>query len=302
MDWENWLRVAAEPPSDNEDDKRQRTETQIRDALADYEGLQGRPYIVYAKGSYANNTNVRLNYDVDIAVEYRGFFYFDLCFDFEDSGPTDVGITTPSKDPYTRTDFKRDIRAALVKAFGENAIEDGTVAYRVREKKTTLPADVVPCWEYRRYDHLVNGRPTYHEGARIYPTSGGYKNNFPKRQLTNGRDKNKRTGYRYKRMVRALKKLETRLVADGKLAAELPSYLTECLVYNVSDVVFGHTAFKADMREVLAQIFNATLATGNSDDWEHVHGLLYLFRGSTEWTTQDVHAMADAAWDELGFE
>ena len=206
-DWEAWLRRSAEPPSKNEDEKRQRTEDQIRAALDAYEPLQQRRYIIYAKGSYANNTNVRLDYDVDIAVEYRGFFYSDLCFELEGASDADVGIVA-SSDPYSRADFKSDIRAALIAAFGSTAIEDGRVAYRVREKKTTLPADVVPSWEYRRYDRIVNGIPQYHEGARIYPTSGGYKNNFPKRQLTNGRAKNTRTGLRYKRLVRALKKLK----------------------------------------------------------------------------------------------
>jgi hypothetical protein len=196
-DWEDWLRRAAQRPSDNEDQKRQRTEDQIREALAAYAPLRQRNYVVYAKGSYANNTNVRLDYDVDIAVEYRGFFYSDLCFELEGASDAAVGISA-SDDPYGRADFKKDIRAALVGAFGESAIEDGRVAYRVRERKTTLPADVVPSWEYRRYDRIVNGVPQYHEGARIYPSSGGYKNNFPKRQLANGRAKNERTGRRYK--------------------------------------------------------------------------------------------------------
>jgi hypothetical protein len=201
MDWEEWLRNAARRPSDNEDEKRERTEDEIRDALADYEPLAGRPYVVYTKGSYANNTNVRLDYDVDIAVEYRGFFYFELMFDLADYEPADVGIDAPSKDPYTRADFKRDIKAALVEAYGESAVETGRIAYRVREKKTTLPADVVPCWEYRRYDTIVNGVPTYHEGSRIYPSDGGHTENYPKIQRTEGTAKNNRTGRRYKRMV-----------------------------------------------------------------------------------------------------
>ena len=301
MDWEAWLKTAAKPPSDNEDDKRQRTEDQIRAALANYNGLAGRPYIVYAKGSYANNTNVRLNYDVDIAVEYRGYFYSDLMFALADKEKAEIGLH-PSDDPYTRDEFKRDIRAALVAAYGASAIKDGKIAYRVRAKSTTLPADVVPSWEYRRYDKIVNGVASYKEGARVYPSTGGYKNNFPKLQLLNGTTKNSCTGYRYKRMVRALKKLQTRLVDEGKLMEALPSYLTECLVYNVPDDSFNHTTYKADMRAVLATIFNATLASGDSDDWHEVHELVYLLRGHQSWTTAEVQTMAGAAWDMMGFE
>jgi len=175
------------------------------------------------------------------------------------------------------------------------------VAYRVREEKTTVPADVVPSWEYRRYDRIVNGVPEYHEGARIYPTSGGFKNNFPKRQLTNGRAKNTRTGLRYKRMVRALKKLDGHLASTGHPSDELPSYLIESLVYNVDDKHFGHDAYLDDMRAVLAEIFNAMLPNGASEEWEHVHGLMYLFRGTDEWTADQARALAEAAWDVLGF-
>src|SRR5262245_23917642 len=128
MDWEQWLRKSAEPPSNNEEQKRERTESQIRDALRSYGPLKGRNYVVYAKGSYANNTNVRLDYDVDIAVEYRGFFYYDLEFDLKSKPASSVGITTPPTDPYTRGEFKRDVQGALEAAFGRTAVKPGRIA------------------------------------------------------------------------------------------------------------------------------------------------------------------------------
>ena len=299
MDWEQWLRNSSSPPSDSEDERRDSTEEQVKGALRNYAPLQGRSYSVYTKGSYANNTNVRLNYDVDVAVEYRGFFYYDLIFDLKDQPKEKVGIVA-STDPYTRDDFKADIRAALVAAFGASAITSGRIAHRVRQKKTTLPADVVPCWEYHRYDRITNGTPDFQEGSRIYPTSGACTDNYPTQQQRNGMDKNKRTGMRYKYMVRALKRLQTKLVEDGDLATELPSYLIECLVYNVPDDNFGHSMYLADMRGVLAMIFNATLTGGDSNDWDEVNGLRYLFRGTTAWSASQVHTLADAAWNKLG--
>src|SRR5665647_452689 len=101
MDWESWLKSAAQRPSDHEDSKRDRTERQIRAALDASDALQGRPWRVYVKGSYANNTNVRLNYDVDIAVEYYGYFDFELAFDLEGHDKSAVGLVS-SDDPYTR--------------------------------------------------------------------------------------------------------------------------------------------------------------------------------------------------------
>lgn len=301
MDWEAWLRQAAQRPSDHEDEKRNRTEQQIKAALAAYEPLQGRPYRVYVKGSYANNTNVRLNFDVDIAVEYYGYFYSDLDFDLKGKPKSVVGVVD-SSDPYTRAEFKADIKAALQAAFGTRAISTGRIAFRVREKATTLPADVVPSWEYRRYDRIVGGEPVCHQGTCVFPTGGNRTENFPEQQRENGNHKNAETTKRYKRMVRALKKLQTLLVEQGLLSEELPSYLIECLVFNVPSSAFGHNQYLQDMREVLARIFNATLTDGDWNDWEEVSGLKYLFRGDRPWSRAAVHRLADKAWDHLGFE
>lgn len=298
MDWEAWLRTAVKRPSDTEDSKRETTEIQIRRALLNYAPLKGKPYRVYAKGSYANNTNVRLNYDVDIAVEYRGYFFADLCFELEGQDRSVVGLVDTS-DPYTTDEFKADVLAALQAAFGESAVEPGRIAYRIRQKKTTLPADVVPCWEYRRYDALVNGVATVHTGSRVLPSDGGHKDNYPQKQLDKGTTKNNATGRRYKRIVRAFKKLQTKMVNEGLIDKELPSYFSECLVYNVGNDAFGHATFLADMRAVLATIHNATMVTGNHADWTHVHGLQSLFHGPFK--REDAHKVARAAWDHMGF-
>ncbi len=299
MTWEEWLRDAARPPSHTEDTKRAKTEQEIKLALRIHEPLRGRPYTVYAKGSYANNTNVRLDYDVDIAVEYTGSYFCDTMFDLEGRNLQEVG-GVPNTDPYTIGDLKQDVRAALEAAYGSAAITDGEIAYRIRERKTTLPADVVPCWLYRRYDSIIAGRPSYHEGSRVFPRSGGHKDNYPKLQIVNGTAKNDRTSRRYKRMVRALKKLQTRLVSSGKLDKELASYLIECLVYNVPDPNFNTPSYLGDMQNVLATIYNATLVGGNANEWLHVHGLVYLFGDHEKWTQIEARALAQAAWNELG--
>jgi hypothetical protein len=72
------------------------------------------------------------------------------------------------------------------------------------------------------------------------------------------------------------------------------------LVYNVPDVAFGHDAYLSDMREALVAIFNSTLESGDWNDWEEVNRLKYLYRGKTDWTHEQVHALADAAWNKLG--
>jgi hypothetical protein len=160
-----------------------------------------------------------------------------------------------------------------------------------------------PPWQYRRYDRIApNGSPVFQEGSKIFPTTGASSVNYPQQQLDNGVSKNNRTGYRYKRMVRVMKKLQTRLLDSESITHALPSYAMECLVYNVDDDSFNHTTYLADVRAVLATIFNETRSTGGWNDWEEVNGLKYLFRGSQPWTYQQAHAFASAAWDEIGFD
>lgn len=300
IDWEAQLRSWVKPPSDHEDSKRDKTEDQIRAALVASNRLRGHQYKVYAKGSYANNTNVRLDYDVDIAVECTEFYYNDTS-----GAPADVvkaaeTTTTPYTKKYGPTEFKYDVEHALVDYYGRSAVTRGNMAMRVREGKTTLPADVVPCFEY----HLVygtdwRGELKFHQGTRIYRDSDGYTHNWPRQQSEMGNFKNNATGHRYKRMVRALKRLENELVNAGQIT-DLPSFLMECLVYNVPDYAFNHTTYVTDMREVLAAIFNATLNAADCNNWLEVSERKCLFRPSQPWTRQQAHLLASKAWDWMG--
>jgi hypothetical protein len=304
-DWEATLRSWVKRPSDNEDAKRDKTEAEIKAALRASSALSGVTYKVYAKGSYANNTNVRLDYDVDIAVECTDFYYYSK----EGIGP-DVrkaavfeAATKPYKGGYTHEKFKRDVEEALVDYYGASAVTRGNIAMRVREKKTTLPADVVPCYEYHYvYDVDAYGSPLFHQGTRVYKDSGGYIHNWPEQQRINGIAKNNATGRRYKRMVRALKRLENELVTRGTID-ELPSFFMECLVYNVPNTYLNSSdSYVTSMRGVLATIFNETLSEESCKEWLEVNERKELFHPSQSWTCPQAHELAERAWDYIGFD
>jgi hypothetical protein len=302
-DWEATLRSWVKPPSDNEDAKRNLTEAQIKAALKTSTSLESVGYKVYAKGSYANNTNVRLDYDVDIAVECTNFFYYDNAGAAADikKAAAERAIT-PYKGGYTADAFKADVEQALVDYYGRSAVKRGNMAMRVRENKTTLPADVVPCFEYHYvYDVDGYGSPIYHQGTRVYRDSGGHIHNWAQQQHEKGVSKNNATSRRYKRMVRALKRLENLLVNEG-LLDELPSFLMECLVYNVPNGNFNNSTYLADMRAVLATIFNETRTREVCKEWVEVSERKYLFHASQAWTYEQAHRLVDTAWDYLGFE
>ena len=306
-DWEAALRAWGKPPSDCEDDKRDRTETEIKEAIRSSAKLKDAPLKIYAKGSYANRTNVRLDYDVDIAVEYAGFYYYDKVGAAADVKKAAVeSAITPYTGAYGgasgRLDFKADVERALVDYYGRSAVTRGNMAMRIRERQTTLPADVVPCHEYHYvYDADISGRPVYHQGTRIYPDQGSHIHNWAVHQYEKGVAKNDRTGRRYKRMVRALKRLENELV-EAALTNELPSFFMECLVYNVPDEDFNHDTYLADMRHVLAEIFNETRELDRCKKWLEANERKSLFHSSQSWTFQQAHALARAAWDHVGFQ
>ena len=299
---EDTLRSWVKPPSDHEDSKRDKTETEIKRALSASSRLQSVQYKVYAKGSYANNTNVRLDYDVDIAVECTEFCYHDVSPGARSQkAEIDAQFHTYDKD-YGLRAFKDDIEAALVDFYGRSAVQRGNFALRVREKKTTLPADVVPCCTFKSVTNIDRrGNLTSICGTRLRPDKGDDVTNWPQQQLENGITKNNATNHRYKFMVRALKRLETELVKEGLLKDELPSFLIECLVYNVPDDSFNHATYMDEMRAVLANIFNATLSDERCTEWVEVNWRKYLFRSSQPWTRSQAHTLADAAWNRLGF-
>lgn len=303
-DWEATLRSWVKKPSDNEDAKRDKTENEIKDALRSSSLLSNVRYKVYAKGSYANNTNVRLDYDVDIAVECSEFFYYDHQGTGADVRKAALLEAThaPYKGGYTSQDFKRDVEGALVAYYGRTAITRGNMAMRVREKKTTLPADVVPCFEHHYiYDTDADSQAVFHKGTRVYKDNGGYVHNWPVQQYSCGVVKNNATARRYKRMTRALKRLENELVTRGEIEA-LPSFLMECLVYNVPNSSFNHSTYLADMRSVLAFVFNETRTADKCNEWLEVNERKYLFRPAQSWTYKQAHELASKAWDYIGFD
>lgn len=67
------------PSSPTEKDKQERTERMIREAFDAHEEFDGyrSKFAIYAKGSYANNTNVKSDSDVDIVIECKDVYYWE---------------------------------------------------------------------------------------------------------------------------------------------------------------------------------------------------------------------------------
>ena len=85
-----------------------------------------------------------------------------------------------------------------------------------------------------------------------------------------------------------------------KVAGPIPSYLLECLVWNVPDEGFGHEEYRDDMRYALAHLWNETRTDDTCNEWGEINEFKHLFVGQP-WTRAQVNSFLDAAWNYIGF-
>lgn len=296
--WEDTFRVWAKPLSDTAQAKCENAERMIRAAIRESPAFQQRTIEVFPQGSYRNNTNVRQDSDVDICVRCMDTFFYDFNF-AQGYTSTDAGITPSS---YQFAEFKNDVEAALVKKFGQRGVTRGNKAFDVHENAYRIDADVIACFEHRRYTYRrVDGSYHYESGTEFSPDTGPRIVNWPEQQYQNGVAKNDATGRRFKAVVRVLKSLCNQMAEDGEAAAKpIPSFLIECLVWNVPSNLFGHDSYMQDVREILIYLYNNTKDDSPCSEWGEISELKYLFRGPQPWTRPQANAFILRAWQYLG--
>ncbi len=293
--YEETLSSWGSPPSEAEQQKAQNAERGIRAAISKSGTLANHRITVFPQGSYRNHTNVRLDSDVDVCVMCSDVFFTDYTF-AKGLTEADVGNSPAS---YTYSQFKDDVGAALVAHFGKPSVSRGNKAFDVHENTYRVDADVVPCFEHRRY--MPDRR--YIAGTELRPDNGGSIVNWPQQNYDNGVAKNNRTARRFKTLVRIVKKLCIVMEEAGVVSARgTPGYLIECLVWNVADSGFGNPRLRDDLRHVLAHLFNETRTDDKCHEWGEINELKYLFRPSQPWTRQASHDFLSSAWDFVGFE
>jgi hypothetical protein len=284
----------AKPPGETEQTKCDNAVRMIRQAVQASQKLRGKNIRIFAQGSYCNRTNVRQDSDVDVCVLCADSFFYDLP---QGVLATRFGLTSPA--PYLYSEFKVDVENALLAYFEPQGMQRGKKAFDIHANSYRLDADAVPVFEYRFYHEDGSWRT----GTAFLPDGGSRILNYPEQNYINGVEKNKSTGGRFKDVVRILKRLRNRMNDEGIPAAgAAPSFLVESMVWNVSGQWFGHDQYTADVRAVLATIFNSTLKQEDCAEWTEVNGLKFLFHTTQPWTLNQAHAFVSAAWDYLGFQ
>ncbi len=293
---EDQLTSWTKPPSDTEQAKLENSERMVRDAISSDEKLKQKSTETFGQGSYANNTNVRLNSDIDINVRYTGGFYFNLPAETEEK---DVGIDSLPPSGYSYSEFKDDVENALVNKFGRADVQRKDKCITIKGNTYRVETDVVPTWNYRRYSK--NG--SYVLGAKFRADSGTWVENFPKQHIDNGISRNSNTSRRFKRLTRLHRKLRYKMIDDGENVSDnITSFLLECLVWNVpNSIMNNYNTWTERLKQSIIYIHDKTKEESTCKEWGEVSELLYLFHGGRKWSYTDVNSYMILLWNHLEF-
>lgn len=203
-------------------------------------GYAAKNYKVFLQGSYGNDTNIYAESDVDVVIRLDDVYFSDLAgLSPEDKAAYDAAFVAAT---YTYADYKKDVLKALTDTFGDDA-KAGDKAIAIAASGNRRKADVIAAMQFRRYwKFKATYDQKYDEGICFFSESGELIANYPKHHSENLTTEHQASGSQLKPMVRILKNLRSRLVADGNLKAGVaPSYYLEGLLYNVPNDKFGRT-------------------------------------------------------------
>lgn len=282
----NW----SKPVSTSEDQRCQNAITQISAAL---KAKFGSKISIFLQGSYRNNTNVRMNSDVDIVMRYDDAFYPDLQRLSEAEKVTYNAKRTSAG--YNFDELKADTQAAL-KAVFTTDVERKNKCIQVNGNTYLVTADVIPCFVLKRFKTLQTIEA---EGIKFYSDDKDEIISFPNQHYTNGTDKTEQTHRLYKRMVRILKTINNRLIHNESISDKLvSSFFIECLVYNVPNGNFVLGNYTQTLRNVIVKIYEDM--KGNAD-YTEVNQLLWLFSNKNHRTRQNAIDFIQHCWNYMGY-
>ena len=293
---EDTLNSWTKPPSDSEQSKLENSEKMVRDVIKPDEKLKYKSTEVFAQGSYANNTNVRLNSDIDINVRYTGGFFFELPHNYEEK---DFGLDKIPDSEYKFAEFKNDVENALIKRFGRYDVDRKDKCITIKGNSYRIETDVVPTCNYRRY--TTNGN--FIIGAKFISDKGKGIVNFPKQHIENGISKNSLTYRKFKRLARLHKKLRYKMENDKLNVSEnIKSFLLESLVWNVPNSVINTSgSWTETLKQSIIFLYQNTEENDLCKDWGEVSELLYLFHNGRKWSRSDVNQYMKVLWNYMEY-
>lgn len=278
---EEELKLYAAPLSETEDQKCLNAIKMVRDALKNIgfndngENIRkmyddtyayslemrnivgSRKIKLFVQGSYANNTNVRTQSDVDIAVVQEEVFKTEYRPSSSVSPQSDKDYGFCTVAPAAKS-FKDEVQECLEEKFGAD-VERKNKSIKIHGNTYRKDADSVPCRRYRDYTNdYSKDVNNYVPGIVIIPDHGDQIINYPEQHIKNGRKKNNNTNRYYKKMVRIIKKMRYLMCDYGYLEAEkVSSFGLESLLWNLPDSLFmKYSTYKYEFGEIVEYLYN----------------------------------------------
>lgn len=277
----------TKPLSDTEEQKCERAIRIVINALTaagysvDSTSLQGPAYATKARkgnltltlflqGSYANNTNIKLDSDVDVAVVLDSQFGVKYR-----PGASDSDYRFVNAIP---VDIKTDVCNAL-KQYISGSVERKNKCIKVKENSYRASIDVVPCIEFRDYSSEFYNNPAHYiPGIKIKADDESTIINYPKLHLENGRNKNEETNHYYKKVVRIIKNIRNLMEESRQsLSAKyISSFQLESLLWNIPNQLFLQydDAYSFKFAKIA---YLLTLEKINFASYKEVNGIKTLF-------------------------
>lgn len=211
---------------------------------------------LFIQGSYANNTNVRTQSDVDIAVVQEEVFQTE--YRISGSYPqSDADYNFSVASPAAKS-FKDEVQECL-KAKFTNDVERKNKSIKVHGNSYRKDADTVPCRRYKDFrNDFSKNASNYIGGIVIIADDNQRIINYPEQHIENGKRKNVETNLYFKKMVRILKNIRYVMSDNEILSADnVSSFGLESLLWNVPNNKFTeYTSYKYIFEELVDYLYN----------------------------------------------
>lgn len=293
---EHTLQEWTKPLTETEEKRAENTISMIKSAIESNNDLKLKNIEIFTQGSFANDTNVRSDSDVDVCVMLKDTFH---CIYPDGKKNEDYGFVN---SPFSFQNYRDLVKKSLQDKFKVESVYDGNKSIKIDENTYHVKADVVPTFQLRNYDYYSSLKAEdYIEGTWFYSKSGQEIKNYPKEHKENGIIKNKRTNYKYKKLVRIMKHIKNDMVEANIVDGDkITSFLVECLVWNIPDnIIVGYDTWTETVKNSIGFLFNE-IKDGRNKEWTEISKMLYLFRGR-KWTEQDVKNWLYDTWNYMGY-
>ena len=291
----NWRGSASE----SEEQRISNSISMIKSAIKEYDDLNDKDIDVFVQGSYANNTNVRANSDIDVCIMLKSTFYAEYP---NGKKREDYDFT---KGDYNFKIYRKQVIHALIDKFGKENLTPGNKSIKINSNSYRLEADAVPSFQYRNYRYLNSENPdNFIEGVKFISSISGEKIiNYPKVHIENGRDKNEQTQKRFKRLVRIFKRIRYKMIEDGEsVNSRITSFLIECLLWNTPSYIYNdYETWTERIKKSILYLFENTKDREKCKNWNEVSKMLPLFSNDRKWDIDMVNKFLTQLWRYLEF-